>query len=133
MFPPLLFKAYALAQNNPYPLRAKLAALLVERRAVLGIGFNSNKTHPRMKSPSSEYPNCLHAEVDAILNAQRRGYSMHNTTLFIARVKRPHSNSRAYIMGLARPCWRCREIIYESGIRTITYTTDSGFATELLL
>lgn len=133
MLPPLLNKAYLLAQQNPYAVRAKLSAILADRRAVLSVGFNSNKTHPRMKPSWGEFPNCLHAEGDAIFSADRRGINTIGTTLYIARAKRPNNTAKIYVIGLARPCKRCMEIICSSGIKEIIYTTDNGFNFERIM
>lgn len=132
MLPPLLNKAYQLAQQNPYAVRAKLSAILADRRAVLSIGFNSNKTHPRMKPSWGEFPNCLHAEGDAIFSADRRGINTIGTTLYIARAKRTSSTNRAFILGLAKPCERCAELISAAKIKQIYYTTNSGYVMEML-
>lgn len=132
MLPDLLLKTYSLAQQNPYTVRAKLAALLASRKVILSVGFNSNKTHPRMKPSWGEYPNCLHAEGDAIFSADRRGVSTIGSTLYIARAKHTSSTNQDFILGLAKPCKRCAELISAAKIKQIYYTTNNGYVMEML-
>ena len=102
---------------------------------VLAVGFNTTKTHPTQKHFNqfrdvTEIPGAgkvnhsLHAEI-MCLNALRGGDPEH-TKLYIYRQRRdqPH--------GLARPCRACMAAIREAGIRHIYYTTNDGYASEVL-
>lgn len=102
---------------------------------VISVGFNTTKTHPVQKHFNqfrdvSEVPGAgkinhsLHAEI-MCLNALH-GADLEHTKLYIYRQRRdqPH--------GLARPCKACMAAIREAGIRRIYYTTDDGYASEVL-
>jgi deoxycytidylate deaminase len=132
MLPALLNKTYSLAQQNPYPVKWKLAAIVALRNTVLASGFNSNKTHPRMKPSWGEYPNCLHAEGDCIFTAERKGLDLAGAVLYIARAKRMSSTDSRFVIGLAKPCRRCTELIYKAKIKQIFYTTNHGYAMEMI-
>ena len=65
----------------------------------------------------SIYP---HAEINAILNAKRRGFEdWHNATLWIARVIIKNGQ---FQYALARPCEGCWRAIEHYGIKTVIWS-----------
>jgi deoxycytidylate deaminase len=111
---------------------AKIAAAVVKRNRIVGIGINSYKTHP-MQKLYTDHPDkiYLHAEVAAIQDALRRlnnhwwswdtkdllvGYS-----LYVVRVKQ---SKAGWTYGLAKPCKVCQPHIENVGIQTVKFTTE---------
>lgn len=93
-------------------------AVLVKGGRVIGTGYNRNRNHPRIVSPEHIKSDCsVHAEESAIRDA---GYDVKNAILYVARVNR-HGQDRD-----SKPCPRCLDLIKESGIKRVIYTTQSG-------
>ena len=97
---------------------------------VIGIGCNSNKTHPqkkyynRYRNGSEGLLPKLHAEINCMNQIRHLDLNFSKVKLYIYRIctERPH--------GIARPCPSCMAAIKDIGIRDIYYTTDDGFAHE---
>lgn len=98
--------------------RFRLGAVLVNRRQVLGVGFNNmRKTHPRMAALNNDptWTPGLHAEVHACL-----GISEHllvGATLYVARLTRGNR------LALARPCEMCERFLVGAGIGEVWFST----------
>lgn len=93
-------------------------AVLVKGGRVIGTGYNRNRNHPRIVSPEHIKSDCsVHAEESAIRDA---GYDVKNAILYVARVNK-HGQDRD-----SKPCPRCLDLIEESGIKRVIYTTQSG-------
>jgi deoxycytidylate deaminase len=93
-------------------------AIVVKGGRVVGTGYNKNKNNPHFVSPEHIKTNCsVHAERSAIKDA---GYDVKNAVIYIARVNRQGEDRDS------KPCSRCLELIEESGIKRIVYTTQSG-------
>lgn len=91
-------------------------AIVVKGGRVVGTGYNKNRNNPLAVSPEHIKTNCsIHAERSAIKDA---GYDVKNAVIYIARVNR-HGEDRD-----SKPCPRCLELIEESGIKRIVYTTQ---------
>ena len=105
----------------------KLAAAVVYKNNIIATGVNSYKTHQLMSNNwYKEGQYFLHAEVDAIKNALKL-ISVEQLTkceLYIVRVKRPGSNSKEWIHGLAKPCKGCEKLIASFGINKVFYTVN---------
>ena len=76
----------------------------------------------------------MHAEVDAIRNALRliTPAQLAHCELHIVRVKRPHSGSKNWVHGLAKPCAGCARMIASFGIETVSWTEDESKVFDLL-
>jgi len=118
-----LLDKIALMSDHP---RFQMAAAIVNRNTILGIGCNRMKSHPFQakysKNGESIY---LHAEIHAIKNALR-DYSvdeLKGSTLIVLRrkIRKQH--------GLAKPCEGCMRALAEFGITSTIYSTEDGFAT----
>lgn len=104
---------------------AKIAAAIVYRKEVVAVGVCSYRTHPfQKKFGRNDASIHLHAEIDAILKAKRRGIPLTKCVMYIARAKRPSAYASEYIPGLAKPCSGCQRAIQEAGIKQIIYTED---------
>lgn len=101
---------------------------------VISYGFNSPKTHPRMKEVADKYniktmyehskrdyvSRCLHAELDAINNATK--------PLDKLVVLRENSMGE---LACARPCRICQHIIKEEGIKDVYYSDEGKIKHEI--
>lgn len=125
---------YKLAVANNNMPKAKMSSALVKRGTVLSYGFNSLKSDPLQAKYSKNYQSIfLHAEIHAIKNALKGGYSLSDiegSSLYVCRVKLPHAKSTRYEFGMSKPCIGCKRAIVEFGIKCVHYTTDNeGFKT----
>lgn len=103
---------------------------------VISYGFNSPKTHPRMKEIADKYniermyehsendytSICQHAELGAIKNAEKP-----LDKLVIVR-----HNSRGEL-ACARPCKICQHLIREAGIKDVYYSDKGRIKHECFL
>lgn len=105
---------------------------------IIGIGCNTNKTHPiqqyynryRMIDDSFEYTDTLlpklHAEINCLNSIRHLDIKFSKVKLYIYR----SCNSK--IHGMARPCASCMAAIKDLGIKNVYYTTDNGYAYEIV-
>lgn len=109
----------ALLSDHP---KFQMAAAIVYRNSILGIGCNRMKSHPfQAKYSKNEESIFLHAEVHAIKNALREHSldRIRGTRMIIVR-----PTKKGY--GMAKPCDGCMRALAEFGIDSVYYTTDSG-------
>lgn len=113
--------------------KCQLGCVVVKNHRIISSGHNSNsRGHGFQKRLDEKFFNdgksrgCKHAEIDALLPLIRNRCDLTSATIYIFRKNK--SNQFA----MARPCPRCMSIIREQGIRKIEYTTDLGFASEVL-
>ena len=106
----------------------------VYKNKIISTGYNSDKTHPvqrkynklRFNVNEGYSPDRLHAEIHALISIANMDIDWSKVSIFIYRKMK----SREF--GMARPCPSCMAYIKHLGIRTIVYTTDSGYALEKL-
>ena len=94
----------------------KLGCIIFDKK-IISRGFScGHKTRPNL---SSGLVDKLHAEIMAI----RKSHYTIGTTLVVVRgnIGKPM---------MARPCKYCIEHIKDSGIKTIIYSINGGYATE---
>ena len=123
-----------LAVNEPLNTGpVKVAAALIYRGRILATGTNQYKTHPLMMTRGyREDQNWRHAEVDCILNGLRvmTKEQMTRCELRVVRAKRPSHDSKEWILGLAKPCPGCSQVIRNYGINRVTWTEDADVLVE---
>ena len=112
--------------------RAKVGAVAVLKDKVISTGHNSHKSHPLQKKYNQfrNFRDCgyinhsLHAEVACLLPLIDTEVDFSKVHLYVYRIRkdRPH--------GLARPCEACRKLLFDLGVRNVSYTTDCGVAEE---
>ena len=103
--------------------------------SVVGIGCNSEKTHPiqyyynkyRNNNRNEYFVPKLHAEINCINSIRHLDINFQKVKLYIYRVL----NDKPY--GISRPCPSCMAAIKDFGIKNIYYTTDDGYAYEKIL
>ena len=111
--------AFDLAQSSPYPKPGlRVGAAIIYRGKMVGCGVNTMKSHPYM-AKINKRSNCLHAEIAAILAAQKVEYNPSRATIYVARSRRNHA-------GVSYPCEFCWPVIQHVGIGTIVCYDRSG-------
>ena len=109
-----------------------LGCIAVYQGQVIGIGFNTNKTHPvqkfynRYREPSDYILPKLHAEISCINQIKHLDINFSKVKLYIYRIRKDQP------FGLSRPCPSCMAAIKDLGIRDIYYTTNDGYSYERL-
>lgn len=101
---------------------------------IIGIGCNTNKTHPvqkyynkfREENEVDILLPKLHAEMNCLNYIRHMNINFARVKLYVYRAR----NDRPY--GMSRPCPSCMAAIRDLGIRHIYYTTNDGFAYEKL-
>jgi tRNA(Arg) A34 adenosine deaminase TadA len=107
-------------------LRSHHASAVVYRNSLVGIGFNSMKSHPfQARFGKNKDAIFLHSEVAAIKNSIRHlsERELNRSTLYVTRIKQDQF-SRQMVPGIARPCAGCARAIAEFGIARVVYTLD---------
>lgn len=113
--------------------KSPTGCVIVYKNKVISTGFNSSKTHPIQRKYNDERfvsngtPHCMHAEVYALCSL------INNTEINWSKVSvytyREHKNREK---AMARPCKSCMKLIKDLGIINIYYTTEGGYAHEVL-
>jgi len=106
----------AVKEANKSEYYQKVGAVIVKKKIVLSKGHNCphksrRKLHPRFQ----QWPDSIHAEVDAILKART---NLKNASIYVIRVG---SNNKLL---LAKPCKYCMAYLKYVGIRKVFYSTD---------
>lgn len=112
--------------------RTKVGCVAVYHGNVIGVGINSNKTHPvqqyynrvRNIEKDPQFQAKLHAEIACLNSIKNMDIDFSKVKLYIFRLR----NDGKY--GYTRPCASCMAAIKDFGIKHIYYSTDSGFAYE---
>lgn len=124
-------KAKQAALISDYP-KIHIGCIAVYQGQVVGVGCNSNKTHPtqkfynRYREQSDELLPKLHAEINCINQLKHINVNYTKIKLYIYRI----GNDRDYRM--SRPCPSCMAAIKDLGIKEIYYTTNDGYCYERL-
>lgn len=107
---------HSLQSKHKFPM----VGLLAQGKRVISIGVNSDKTHPkqtpRKNSNGTSYGrHQIHAERDCLLRAPYE--QIDGSTLYVLR------RLSTGITGLAKPCYVCEKLIFDTNIRRVVYTT----------
>lgn len=128
-------KAHRVANISDFH-KFHIGCVAVYQGTIIGIGCNTNKTHPKQyyynryreihnKSDIFYIPK-LHAEMSCLNSIRNLDINFSKVKLYIYRV----CKDKPY--GLARPCLSCMAAIKDLGIKHIYYTTNDGFGYEKL-
>ena len=124
-------KARQIADISDYN-RIHIGCVAVYQGQVIGLGCNTNKTHPTQKF-YNKYRNLsdcmlpkLHAEISCINQIKHLDINFSKVKLYIYRIRKDQP------FGLSRPCPSYMAAIRDLGIRDIYYTTNDGYAYEKL-
>lgn len=116
--------------------KTHIGCVAIYQGNIIGIGCNTNKTHPRQYYynqfrylHNTNNVCCipkLHAEINCLNSIRHLNINFAKVKLYIYRIRndRPH--------GISRPCPSCMAAIKDLGIRHIYYTTNDGFGYERL-
>jgi|WetSurMetagenome_2_1015567.scaffolds.fasta_scaffold95144_6 deoxycytidylate deaminase len=110
-----------------------IGSLLVYRKQIISIGYNTNKESPLQKE-YNRYRNLvqddvkhkIHSEILCLHRANKLEIDFEDCILYIFR---EHKNG---VWALARPCNACFSLIKDLSIRTICYSTENGYSVEYL-
>lgn len=91
----------------------KLGAVIVKGNRVMGIGYNSTKTHPKAKTRFKT----LHAEHDALLDTGLN--DVKGATAYVYR------ETKDGCPACAKPCPACQEIFKTAGIKKVYYSVEN--------
>ena len=126
-----LSKARQAADISDYK-NVHIGCVAVYKGNIVGIGCNTNKTHPvqkyynKYREESDEYLPKLHAEIHCINQIKHLKINFSKVKLYIYRIRKDQP------FGIARPCPSCMAAIKDLGIRDIYYTTNEGYVYERL-
>lgn len=124
-------KAREAAECSDYT-RHKVGCVVTYGDRVLASGSNGQKTSPAQKHYNRKrgwddtWVDKVHAEMNALGKCRHMELDWSRASLYVYRI----CGSRPY--GMARPCRACMAAIRDFGIRRIHYTTDVGFAYEVM-
>lgn len=110
--------------------KTHVGCIAAYHNSVIGIGCNSNKTHPiqqyynRYRIKSENLLPKLHAEINCTNSIKDFDINFSKVKLYIYRIRR----DRAF--GIARPCPSCMAAIKDLGIKDIYYTSNDGYVHE---
>jgi deoxycytidylate deaminase len=101
--------------------RHRLGAVIYRKNTILSANHNyslraTKSLHPRFRT----WPGSIHAEVATILSAR---CDLVGASMFLLRINRKEE------FLLSKPCAQCMAYIKFTGIRKVTYSTNSGFET----
>lgn len=125
-------KAKEISKNSDFN-KIHIGCIAVYQGNIIGVGYNSNKTHPVQKYYSKYRNNriyCgylapkLHAEISCLNTIRFMDINFSKVKLYIYRSRKDQE------YGLSRPCPSCMAAIKDLGIKHIYYTTNDGFAYE---
>lgn len=126
--------AREISKLSPFK-RIKIAAVVVYKKDILSVGYNSYKTNPLMKELDKErydveatyhcHCHSLHAEVSALLKIRNLDIDFKKVVVYTYR----ESNDGK--MRMSRPCPSCTLYIKKLGIKHIYYTTNNGYCHEV--
>ena len=111
-----------------------IGCIAIYNGTIISVGWNQNKTHPIQKyyNRYRDFVNDngtldkLHAEIDCISKIKYMDIKWDKVKIFVYREMFDGS------MGMARPCPACMQYMKDMGIKNIYYTTNDGYAYELL-
>ena len=122
----LLDRATELARTSHNP-RFKVGAIIAERGKVISYGVNQLKTHP-FQAKWNQHSSCLHAEMDALLTAQRLScFDPHKSTVIVSRIGSNKKTDCSY------PCKYCYPALAHVGIRRFVCYDIVGNPVKIVL
>lgn len=103
----------------------RLGAVLAKGKKELSVGFNNDRTHPRMQrfNPDKSYTPGLHAEVMACMGLSDS--LIEDADLYVVRLTKKGK------LAMAMPCAICRKFIREAKIKRVFFTNRHGEIEQL--
>lgn len=114
----------ALEEARKSDHKHRIGCVIFDKNTIMSRGFNVSlmnrkKLHPRFR----RWPNSIHAEVNAIINART---DLNGADIFIIRINRYEE------LLLARPCDHCMSYLQYVGIKKVIFSVKNGFEEESL-
>ena len=111
--------------------KINIGCIAVYQGQVIGLGCNSNKTHPIQKKYNryrngEDFIPKLYAEISCLNQIKYLNINFAKVKLYIYRIRKDQP------FGLSRPCPSCMAAIKDLGIRDVYYTTNDGYVYEKL-
>ena len=117
--------------------RTKVGCIAVYNNRIISTGCNGSKTHPLQLEynkyrdfdgghTANEIKAEIHAEIGCLSRLIHYDIRWNKVKLYIYRVCRSREK------GLSYPCNACMRLIKDLGIRHIYFTTDYGYAYQLI-
>lgn len=119
----MYYKAKKLALQNG--CKYHLAAVLVRRKSIMHIGYNTKKTHPT--SLGRERYLGRHAQYHTHAEQSALRFAKPGDILYVLRFTDGGNIS------MAAPCQHCQELIRRANLKRVFYTDRSGEFRELQL
>lgn len=124
-------KASKVAEISDFD-KINIGCIAVYQSSIIGIGFNTNKTHPIQKKYNryrngEDFIPKLHAEINCLNSIRHLDINFSKVKLYIYRKRKTAK------YGMCRPCPSCMVAINDLGIKNVYYTTDDGFVYERLV
>lgn len=117
-------------ENRKRGLRAAHVAFLVKRNKIVEFGFNKKRTHPKTKNYPYFYEKephtnlSIHAEFDVVMKYGEKELDKHEMIILRFDGKGKLNNSR--------PCYGCRFLLKQFGIKSVYYSNSNGDITHEL-
>lgn len=115
-------KLFELAKEVIPVKNARIVAAITHKGKIIALGCNSYKTHPRaVELQGSDNKPCLHAEMNAIFQAEKLMDSLKDCELYVIRAKKIRFNLGypEWVYGISKPCIGCEKLIKSLGIKVI--------------
>ena len=121
-------KASKIAEVSDFD-KINIGCIAVYQGQVIGVGFNTNKTHPIQKKYNryrngEDFIPKLHAEINCLNSIRHLDINFTKVKLYIYRKRKTAK------YGMCRPCPSCMAAIKDLGIKNIYYTTNDGYVYE---
>lgn len=109
-----------LSKKSVFPKYRMAAILFKSGGKPLAIGFNKDSSG---ESYDKRYDlgRAIHAELDVILQAARKGIQTEGATLYVAGLTKADNLCLS-----SKPCRICQQIIYEAGIKDVYFHDGYG-------
>ncbi|MCX9024642.1 MAG: deaminase [Candidatus Methanoperedens sp.] len=111
--------ARQISKKSDHP-KYKMGCVIVKGKKVLGVGFNTCKTHT--KSPH-KYKS-MHAEFMAAINAE---FDIAGSTAYIFRQQKDGT------WAMAKPCGHCWAFLMSNGVKKVVYSFQGSFKQEKMV
>ena len=121
-------KASKIAEVSDFD-KINIGCIAVYQGTIIGVGFNTNKTHPIQKKYNryrngEDFIPKLHAEINCLNSIRHLDINFTKVKLYIYRKRKTAK------YGMCRPCPSCMAAIKDLGIKNIYYTTNDGYIYE---
>ena len=121
-------KASKVAEISDFD-KINIGCIAVYQGTIIGVGFNTNKTHPIQKKYNryrngEDFIPKLHAEINCLNSIRHLDINFTKVKLYIYRKRKTAK------YGMCRPCPSCMAAIKDLGIKNIYYTTNDGYVYE---